>query len=109
MDCANVTFKKEYVMKKIVVGMTAAAALAATTFAPVPAKADPISALWLLPAFVGGLLVAGAWHHPAHASYYGAPRAAYYGPYGAPHAAAYAQPRAQVYYQQPRAQVRARY
>lgn len=92
-------------MKKIVVGMTAAAALAATTFAPVPAKADPISALWLLPAFVGGLLVASAWRHPAHAHYYGAPRAAYYGP----HAMAYGQPRAQVYYQQPRAQVRARY
>lgn len=96
-------------MKKIVVGMTAAAALAATTFAPVPAKADPISAWWLLPAFVGGLFVANAWRHPAHAHYHGAPRAQYYGPYGAPYAAASAEPRAQVYYQEPRARVRARY
>jgi len=98
-------------MKKFIVGMAAAAALTATTFAPQPAKADPISAWWLLPAFIGGLVVAGsAWRHPAYAG----PRGAYYEPgpaYGpAPRGAYYAQPRGQVYYEpaQPRGQVYAR-
>jgi hypothetical protein len=101
-------------MKKIVVGITAAAALVATSLAPVPAKADPISAWWLLPAFLGGLVVASTVHRPVVA----APRAEYYGPvpapgpramvYGQPRAQYYSQPRAQ-YYGQPRAQVRARY
>ena len=61
-------------MKKIAFGFVAAAALAATTFAPVPAKADPISAWWLAPAILGGIFVGSA-HNRAHA--YGAPYAAY--------------------------------
>lgn len=94
-------------MKKMVVGFTAAAALVATSFAPVPAKADPISAWWLLPAFLGGLFVASAVHRPVVA----APRAEYYGPPPGPgpRARFYGQPRAQVQYGEPRAQVRARY
>jgi hypothetical protein len=54
-------------MKKILFGFVAAAALAATTFAPVPAKADPISALWLAPAIIGGLVVGSAAHRAPHA------------------------------------------
>ncbi|MCC6946741.1 MAG: hypothetical protein IT539_03155 [Bradyrhizobiaceae bacterium] len=93
-------------MKKVIVGMAAAAALVASTLAPQPVKADPISAWWLLPAFLGGLVVAGTWHHnPAYA----APRGAYYeypayGP--APRGAYYAEPRGQVY---ARGTVRSRY
>ena len=67
-------------MKKILFGFVAAAALAATTFAPVPAKADPISAWWLAPAIIGGLVVGSAGNRA-----YGAPYA-----YGQPYA--YAQP-----------------
>lgn len=92
-------------MKKAVVGFTAAAALVATSFAPQPVKADPISAWWLLPAFLGGIFAASAVHRPVIA----APRAQYYAPgYYAPRAQAFYEPRAQVVYQ-PRAQVRARY
>ena len=58
-------------MKKILFGFVAAAALAATTFAPVPAKADPISAWWLAPAILGGLFVGSAAGHRAHAGPYG--------------------------------------
>lgn len=68
-------------MKKILFGFVAAAALAATTFAPVPAKADPISAFWLAPAILGGLFVGSAASHRAHA-----------GPYGYAQPYAYAQP-----------------
>jgi hypothetical protein len=92
-------------MHKTIVGLAAAAALTATTFAPVPAKADPISAWWLLPAVLGGIFVGAAASRPVYA----APRAQYYAPgyYGQPRAeVVYTQPRAQY---QPRAQVRARY
>ncbi len=98
-------------MKKAIVGFTAAAALVATSFAPQPAKADPISAWWLLPAFLGGAFVASAFHRPV----YGAPRAQYYAPaYYGPRAMYYGEPRAQVVYEPraqyvPRARVRARY
>lgn len=68
-------------MKKIVLGFAAAAALTATAFAPVPAKADPISAWWLAPAILGGIFVGSAATNRA----YGAPYA-YAQPYG------YAQP-----------------
>ncbi len=92
-------------MHKTIIGLAAAAALTATTFAPAPAKADPISAWWLVPAILGGIFVGAATTRPV----YGAPRAEYY----APPQAYYAQPRAQVVYgepqYQPRAQVRARY
>jgi hypothetical protein len=94
-------------MHKTIVGLAAAAALTATTFAPAPAKADPISAWWLVPAVLGGLFVGAAANRPVYA----APRAEYYGP----PQAYYGQPRAQVVYgepqaqYQPRARVRARY
>jgi hypothetical protein len=65
-------------MKKAIVGLTAAVALAAATVTPAPVKADPISAWWLLPAFLGGIFVASAVHRPVLA----APRAEYYGPAG---------------------------
>jgi hypothetical protein len=93
-------------MHKTILGLAAAAALTATTFAPAPAKADPISAWWLVPAVLGGMFIGATVNRPAYA----APRAEYY---GAP--AYYGQPRAQVVYGQPRAQyeprarVRARY
>lgn len=93
-------------MHKAIVGLAAAAALTATTFAPAPAKADPISAWWLVPAVLGGLFIGAAANRPVYA----APRAQYY---GQPQAYYYAQPRAQVVYGEPqyrpRAQVRARY
>lgn len=50
-------------MHKTMIGLSAAAALAASTFAPVPAKADPISAWWLVPAIFGGLVVGSAATH----------------------------------------------
>jgi hypothetical protein len=60
-------------MRKTIVGFTAAAALVATSFAPVPAaKADPISAWWLLPAFLGGMWFASAWQRPLYAAPRGA-------------------------------------
>jgi hypothetical protein len=87
--------------------MAAAAALTATTFAPQPAKAmDPISAWWLVPAFLGGIVVAGAWRHPAYA----APRGEYYEYGPAPRGAYYVEPRGEVYGAAPaRRPVRSRY
>lgn len=55
-------------MHKTMIGLSAAAALAASTFAPVPAKADPISAWWLVPAIFGGLVVGSAATHSAYAA-----------------------------------------
>jgi hypothetical protein len=69
-------------MKKILFGFVAAAALAATSFAPVPAKADPISAWWLAPAILGGIVVGSAANNRA------------YGAYGAPYA--YAEPNCRI-------------
>jgi hypothetical protein len=94
-------------MKKMVVGLTAAAALVAASLSPAPVKADPISAWWLLPAFLGGVFIASSVHRPVVA----APRAEYYGPHPAPgpRAMVYGEPRAQVVYGEPRARVRARY
>jgi hypothetical protein len=92
----------EVLMRKFVVGMAAAAALAATTFAPQPAKAmDPISAWWLVPAFFGGLVIGSAWRAPAYA----APRGEYYE--YSPSGAYYVEPRGEA----PRARrpVRSRY
>jgi len=57
-------------MKRTLFGFVAAAALAATTFAPVPAKADPISAWWLAPAILGGIFVGSAAHNRAYAAPY---------------------------------------
>ncbi|MEX0591368.1 MAG: hypothetical protein WD207_09790 [Xanthobacteraceae bacterium] len=62
-------------MKRTLIAMMAAAALAASTFVPVPAKADPISALWLIPAVLGGLAIGGA---VTHSPTYAAPRGAVY-------------------------------
>jgi hypothetical protein len=71
---------RRHLMKKVVFGLVAAAALAATSFAPVPAKADPISAWWLAPAILGGIFVGSA--ASANRAYaYGQPYA-YAQPYG---------------------------
>ncbi|MEX2128681.1 MAG: hypothetical protein WD871_10625 [Xanthobacteraceae bacterium] len=63
-------------MRKGFIALAAAAALAVGTLAsPQPAKADPISAWWLLPAVFGGMWLGGAVvAGPAYAGPYG-----YYG------------------------------
>jgi len=72
-------------MKKTLIALVAATALITGTMAtPQPAKADPISALWLIPAVVGGLWLGGA---------LGSGRAyagAYAGPYAYSNAGPYA-------------------
>jgi hypothetical protein len=66
-------------MKKTLIALVAATALVTGTMAtPQPAKADPISALWLIPAVVGGLWLGGVW----------ASNRAYAGPYAGPYASA---------------------
>ena len=63
-------------MKKTLIALVAATALVTGTMAtPQPAKADPISALWLIPAVVGGLWLGGVW--ASNRAYAGA----YAGPY----------------------------
>jgi hypothetical protein len=58
-------------MRKGFIALAAAAALLAATFAtPQPAKADPISAWWLVPAVLGGLWLGGAFvARPAYGAY----------------------------------------
>jgi hypothetical protein len=57
---------RRFAMKKRVVSILSAAALATATLTmPQPAKAD-ISALWLIPAVLGGMWIAGA-ARPAYA------------------------------------------
>jgi hypothetical protein len=54
-------------MKKRAIAILSAAALATATLTmPQPAKAD-ISALWLIPAVIGGMWIAGAAARPAYA------------------------------------------
>ncbi|MCC6946740.1 MAG: hypothetical protein IT539_03150 [Bradyrhizobiaceae bacterium] len=68
-------------MRKAFIAVAAAAVLAAGTLvSPQPAKADPISAWWLVPAVLGGLWLGGAVAAgPAYGSTYGA-----YGYYARP-------------------------
>jgi hypothetical protein len=49
-------------MKRTLIALVASAALVTGTLAtPQQAKADPISAWWLVPAVLGGLWLGGAW------------------------------------------------
>jgi len=69
-------------MRKAFIAVAAAAAVlaAGTLTTTQPAKADPISAWWLVPAVLGGMWIAGAAaaSRPAYGAAYG-----YYGqPYG---------------------------
>lgn len=64
-------------MKRTLIALVASAVLVTGTLAtPQQAKADPISAWWLVPAVLGGLWLGGAWaSNRAYAGAYGGPYA----------------------------------
>ena len=77
-------------MKRTLIALIASAALITGTLAtPQPARADPISAWWLVPAIFGGMWLGGAWASGAQARPFGFAPAYGYAPAGTAYAASY--------------------